>query len=107
MKCFFVYLLQDDHGLKRKITFLKQVLAVQNEVSVYEIRVSLFKRENECFLLFAFLKNPFHLFYSLFFIVSYFRMYGTMSFTTINQLLQIPYSLLKNSLTFQQIDNFC
>ena len=56
MKCFFVYLFQDDHGLKRKITFLKQVLAVQNEVSVYEIRVSLFKRENECFLLFAFLK---------------------------------------------------
>ena len=51
MKCFFVYLFQDDHGLKRKITFLKQVLAVQNEVSVYEIRVSLFKRENECFLL--------------------------------------------------------
>lgn len=36
----FVYLFQDDHGLKRKITFLKQVLAVQNEVSVYEIRLS-------------------------------------------------------------------
>lgn len=55
---------------------------------------------------FAFLKNQFDFFYS-FFIVSYCRMYDTMSYTTINQLLQIPYSLLKNSLTFQQIGNFC
>ena len=106
MMCFsFVIclLFQDDHGLKKKITFLKQVLAVQNEVCL-KVGCDLYRHSlvynvpSVCFSL------KIHFMYFspiIIYCVSYFRMCDMMLCTTINLPPQILYSLLKNSPTFQ------